>query len=125
MAFRSKVYDCIRAMSFEQSPDESAISNVAVDEFVSGIGGNAVQIAKIARIGQKIQIDDACRSFSHALQDEVRADETGAPGHQNSILHVIQPYLGLRCKCRLKVVERVSRCSSGGDADYWRDFLGV
>ncbi len=87
VAFRREMHNGAGPVRFQKLPDEFPIANIAVNEFISPVRRDALQIMQVPRVRQLIQIHDGCRFVLHPLQDEVGPDEPRAPGHQNMILH--------------------------------------
>src|SRR5215475_701462 len=84
MRFRGEVHHCIESMPFEQLIHLGGIRNVALDEGISRIIRDFVEIAKIACIGEEIVIDGVrVLTLADEIANEARADETGSAGNQN------------------------------------------
>src|SRR5215471_18901294 len=82
--FRSEVHDCIECMLFEHLMHLGGVRNVTLDESISRVIRDFVEIAKIACVGQEIVIDDVrVLTLADKIADEARTDETGSAGNQN------------------------------------------
>jgi hypothetical protein len=73
--------DRLGLVEVEQARDQLMVTDVAVDEGVRGVVGDGGEIAEIAGVGQRVEIDDA-RAARDLGEHEVRADEAGAAGDE-------------------------------------------
>ena len=81
VAFRCEIHDRIRTMLGEHLRDESAIADIALHEHMVGIAVQHRQGVEIARIGQRIEIDDA-HAARNGVEHKITADETGTAGYE-------------------------------------------
>ena len=93
VAFGSEVNNGAGPLASQQMPDEIAIDNVSLPEALAGMVLDGTQIVKIAGVGEFVEIENAERFGGRAVcgkavQDEVGADEAGAAGDQDEIVHV-------------------------------------
>src|SRR5690606_16062312 len=73
----------IGAMLREQARDQRTVADIAVHEHVVGVVVERRERVAIARVGQRIEIDDA-DAAAHGVQHEVATNETGAAGYEPS-----------------------------------------
>jgi hypothetical protein len=88
------MHDGVRLMFSQQLTDEIAVYDVTPNELMPRVASYAIEIVQVSRVGQFVEINNGSFSVLHALQDEVRPDESRAAGDENSISH---------SKCRLPV----------------------
>src|SRR5690606_4050335 len=79
----------IGAVLREQARDQRAISDVAMHEQVVRVAIERSQRVAVARVGQRIEIDDA-DAVANGVQHEVATNETGAAGYEPS-RHAVLP----------------------------------
>ena len=63
--------------------DEAAVGDVAADEDVPRVVGQAVEIADVARVGELVEVHDPLTGGGEPVDHEVGADEAGAAGDEN------------------------------------------
>jgi hypothetical protein len=71
-----------------------SIQDVALLKAVARMVLNRLQIAEIAGVGELIEIQQTRRLLRDPLQNEIRADESGAAGDENQIFHAGGRYSG-------------------------------
>jgi hypothetical protein len=54
-----------------------------MDEGVLGAGGQPLEVPRIARVGQLVQVDERTAAGLKPRTDEVAADESGAAGEED------------------------------------------
>ena len=87
MRLGSKMNDGIDVVLFQQTLDENAIADAALDKRVSGWIRQLFQIFPAAGIGQCVQIDNLSQRFAGQDEmDEIGADEPRSTGYQD-VLH--------------------------------------
>ena len=64
VAFRCEMHNRAWLVLFQQLPDETAIADIAVNEFIPPICSDAFQIVQVPRVSQFIQIHDATTDSS-------------------------------------------------------------
>ena len=67
MAFRCEMHNGVGLMFFQQLPDQTTVANVTVNELMTPIASEALQIAHVPGVRQFVQVDDRCRLFLHRL----------------------------------------------------------
>ena len=82
MALRRKVHDNIRLLFLKQIKDKLPVCDVAPDKLIIRLSLQRRHRLQVARVGQKIQIDELIlRIFIHHIVHEVAADKSGAAGY--------------------------------------------
>ena len=71
--------DGVRTVFGQQAGDERLIADVTFDEHMVRIVVQRGQGLQIARVGQRIQVDDA-HAFGDCFEDKVTANESGSAG---------------------------------------------
>lgn len=84
VAFRREIDNRLRSMPAQQRTHQRAIADVALHEHVVRVVGDGCERVEVARISQRIEIDDF-RARRHRLQHEVAAYEAGASGDQDGV----------------------------------------
>ena len=69
-----------RAVLGEQARHQRRVADVAADELVAGVAGEAGQVLRVSGVGQRVEIDDARPAPGARQPDERRADEARAAG---------------------------------------------
>jgi hypothetical protein len=72
----------------EEFPYEFPVSNVPVHKAITWMGGDPVQIAQVAGVGQLVEIDDRSAFPLDPVQDEIRSYKACATSHQDCMFHV-------------------------------------
>jgi len=80
VAFGGKIHHRLGLVRLQQRLDEGSVFDASADEDMSRIRVDRDKIAEIACVGELIKVHNTVAG-GDALQHEVRADETGAPGN--------------------------------------------
>jgi hypothetical protein len=91
MAFRRKVNNGPGLMLAQQRTYKFRVAYVAAGEQITRIPLQRRQIGWVARIGQKVQVDDGRSRGPDPAQDKIRADKTCSACDQYGILHLVAP----------------------------------
>src|SRR5438045_3341076 len=83
MRLRREVDDRARTMLREQRRYERAITDAPANKNMSRVIRGRCQIAEIAGIRERVEIDKRFVTFCKPVEDEVGADEPGAAGDDN------------------------------------------
>jgi hypothetical protein len=86
VALGSEIHNCIRAVGQEQFPNERSVFDASVDEYVCRMILDRDEIAKIARVGELVEIDHAITGCD-SLQHKIRTDKPGPACDQNCTSH--------------------------------------
>jgi hypothetical protein len=91
MRFGRKMNNGIDVVFKQQTVHQRPVADVALDEDVPVGIGQIAQVFQAARIGERVQVEDAhFGSLGQRPVDEIRTNKPGAAGHQQ-ILHVFLP----------------------------------
>ena len=95
MALRREMHHTVDVVLREYPGDGLLVADVRLHEAVVRIALQALQVLQIARVGQKVHVDDAdvVTVFPEHIMDIVGADETGASCHKIST-HFLSPSFG-------------------------------
>jgi len=77
--------DSARPVLGEQPVDEFAVADVAANEDMARVVGERRQILGIAGVGEGVEIEDGLVALRQPVEDEIRADEARAAGHQDHV----------------------------------------
>ncbi|MNC86139.1 hypothetical protein D3C83_17760 [compost metagenome] len=99
MAFRGEVHDRPRPVLAQEPADQRAVVDVALDENMPRVVSQAGQVAGIAGVGQRVEIDDGGFLAGEPVDDEIGADEAGAAGDQDHVRAFLQS------RCLVRIVE--------------------
>src|SRR5690606_18589216 len=83
MGLRGEVHDRARAVPGQQSIDQPAVADVAVHEEMARIALEQAQVAQVARVGQRVEVQHRLVATGEPVEDEVAADEAGAAGDED------------------------------------------
>src|SRR5882672_8732751 len=83
VAFRGEVNDGARRVSFEEAPHQLPIADIPVDEHVRRVVLERLEIRRVARVGELVQVDDRVRPLREPIQDKIRTYEAGTTCDQN------------------------------------------
>src|SRR6516225_2562553 len=87
MAFRREVDDA-RAAITDDASHGHAIGDVAVDETITWIVANVLEVGEIAGVGEQVQINNADIGIGfEKIADEIAADEAAAARDQDRTSH--------------------------------------
>ena len=77
------MHDGIRLLFAENGVHQRLVADIAMDEAVTGVGRDGLEVLQVARVGQLIEIDDADGRIGRQRKpDEGRPDETRASGNE-------------------------------------------
>ncbi len=85
MALGREVDDRARAMLRQQRIDERAVADVAVLEHVARVALQRLEVGQIARVRERVEVDDVLVVVLEPVEDEIATDEAGAAGDQNHV----------------------------------------
>ena len=71
------------AMLGEQRCHERSVTDVAASANMPRIARGRREVAQIAGVGQRIEIDDRLAFLREPIENEIGADEAGAAGDEN------------------------------------------
>jgi len=74
-------------MIVKKASDQFPVAYIAVHKSITTIGRYALEVAKVACVGQFVQVNNRRSLLLDPLQNEVRPDETRAPSHQKRVFH--------------------------------------
>ncbi len=77
------MHDAVDILLAEKRANQLAIGNVAVDEAIIGVVLDRRQRGEVARIGQLVEIDDACAATGHQQADHRGTDKSGPAGDED------------------------------------------
>ncbi len=98
MALGGEIDDRPGAILPEQPRDQCALADVAVHEDMPGVAAQRVQVGEIAGVSELVEIDDRGADLADPVEHEIRADESGAAGHQD---RAFREHLGSDTRDRL------------------------
>ncbi len=98
VGFGREVDDGARLVLGQQAVDQRAVADVALHEDVVRIALERRQGLEVAGIGQLVEVDDGLVALREPVENEIGADEAGAPGYQDHG----GPSLLSNVKCRLR-----------------------
>lgn len=82
---RREIYDVIRIVLRNEPRDQFFVADIAVDEHMPLIALDVLQILKVARIRERVKIDDPdVRILLKHVVNESRSDEAGTAGNEVS-----------------------------------------
>jgi hypothetical protein len=85
VGLRSKVHDSIESVFAKQSLDQGAVANVPPNEAKFGPPHRGLKVGCIAGVSQRIEYHKTlARIVTESVVNEVRADEAGTAGDQDS-----------------------------------------
>src|SRR5579863_1330830 len=87
MALGGKMHDGARPVLLKQRRHQFAIGNIALHEKMPRISLQRIQVRRIARVGQEIEIHNGRTGALQPGQYEVRPNKTGPAGDKNRVLH--------------------------------------
>ena len=76
MTLGRKMHDGAWLMLLDQSAQQFAVAHVSLDKAILRIGSDPKQVARIARVGQLVEVDHRSSFLLDPLQDEVGTDES-------------------------------------------------
>ena len=82
-----KVHHRPRLIPAKQVAHQRGVGNVSAHERMRLACSQRMQILQIAGVSQGVEIHYRRRLTREPMQNEVGADETGAAGHQNGVIH--------------------------------------
>ena len=97
MGFCREVDDSVKIVLIEYIADKLFVAYITVDKHIAFVPLHGQQVFKVARVGQKIQIDEQLNIlllFEHILH-KIRADEARAACNENSF-HISPTAIRLR-----------------------------
>src|SRR3954454_831023 len=94
MGFRRKMEHGSGSMRLENALDVRCRANVDLLESVAGVALDRSKIAKIGRIGQGVDIDDARTAIADEMAHDRRPDEAGATCYQDHMAAQIVTHEG-------------------------------
>jgi hypothetical protein len=71
VAFGGKVNDCARLRFLEEIEDELAVGDVALNERIIAMVGDRLEIGKVTRVGQLVEVEERGAFLLKPAQDEV------------------------------------------------------
>jgi len=77
-----EIYDRARPVRSQKPADEPAIGDVALHEDMQRFLGDPGEVFRVTRVRQLVQIDDRLAARREPVEDEIRADESGAAGDE-------------------------------------------
>src|SRR5688572_15535901 len=77
VTFRGEIHHCAGTMLLQERVDQLAIADIAVSKDMSRIIPQRREITEIARVRQRIEIDDGLIALREPIEHEVGADESG------------------------------------------------
>src|SRR5207237_4814489 len=82
--------------------DELGVADVAVNEGEALVRHHVGKVLHVAGVRQRVERDDLVRRVREQVADEVRRDESGAAGHEDSLAQISSAivYRGLPSTCR-------------------------
>ena len=80
MTLRGEVHHDVGLVLFERRLDRVTLADVRAHEAVSRIISNVRQALQVARVGQRIEIDDVMVRVLYQETAEVGTDEAGSAG---------------------------------------------
>ena len=83
MGFRREMHNGIRLLAYQKCGDGSAITDVELDELVSGARAHACQGIQIPGISQLVQIYDPVVRVIDQVPHDRGSDEASAAGDEN------------------------------------------
>lgn len=83
MALGCEIQHRVWLVFLQQTGDQHAVANIALDENVVRIAFQGCQRVQVSRIGQCIEIDHADPT-SHCLKNKVATNEAGTAGYKPS-----------------------------------------
>ena len=87
MALGGEVHDGARAVLGQQAVDQGAVADVAMHEDVACVAAQALEVAQVAGVGERIEVEHGLAAGLGAgqpVEHEVAADEAGAAGDEGS-----------------------------------------
>ena len=84
VAFRGEVNDSAWSVSLEEVPHQFLVADIPVDEHVLRIVHESLEIRRIARVGELVQVDQGTCALREPVQDKIRTYESGTACDQNS-----------------------------------------
>jgi len=70
--------------------EEIVVEDIGLDELIAGVGLDAGQRLKIARVGQLVEVENFMFSVLNQMADQCGTDKTGTTGNKNT--HVERPF---------------------------------
>ena len=86
MGFSREIDNRTWPMLRQKCCDQRGIADVAGDENVLRLAGSVREVVEIACIRELIQIDHGAETEREPIENEISADKSGAPGHENGVL---------------------------------------
>src|SRR5690242_15648979 len=83
MRFRRRIDDPFNPVLLQKTFDQRLICDVTMDKLMSRIPFETLEVRPIAGILERIQVHDVMPALYDQTADQMRADETGAPGDEN------------------------------------------
>ncbi|MNE16219.1 hypothetical protein D3C80_1091580 [compost metagenome] len=78
MGLGCQVHDRPRLKAFEHGADGCRVGDIGLDEFVSGVVGDALQRFEVAGVGQLVEVEHFVFGVVDQVADQRRANEAGA-----------------------------------------------
>ena len=91
MTLRCEVHNRPRPMLPQQRTHQLRIADVSCDQLMPPITLQRLQIRRIPRIAQRIEIHHRRASALNPSQNKIRPDKTGAARNQNRVLNRFIP----------------------------------
>ena len=88
VGFRCKVDDAVHVLLLHKFQDTIEVADVHLHKAVVGLVLNVLEVGKVSRICEFVQVDDpVLRVFVHKQPDDVASDESGTAGYDDSSFH--------------------------------------
>ena len=89
MALGREVHHGARAVFGQQAVHQRPVANVALHEHMPGITLQCGQVLEVARVRERVEVDDGFVRLAQPVEHEVAANEAGAAGDQDRHLVVL------------------------------------
>jgi hypothetical protein len=87
VALGGQVHDAVRLVLAEQAADLGGVADVDLLEGVARVAGDAGQGVEVACVGQAVHVDHPVVGVSDQVPDDGGADEAGAAGDEQGLVH--------------------------------------